>query len=69
MNELFEIEKKVPAQNHGYEFKNMYENEDDNVISLANKVIESVLFDDDGFFAGFRLKNVMTGVYKTLSPL
>lgn len=69
MAELYGFEKKIPSVIHGYEFTEMFDKNDENVISLTNHVIESVLFNDDGFFAGFRLKNMMTGVYKTLSPL
>ena len=62
--------EKIPPVNHGYKFTGMYKkNDEENVISLTNTVIESVLFNDDGYFAGFRMKDIETGVYLTLSPL
>ena len=54
----------IPPAIHGYTFTGMFDpGEDKPPVSLVNHVIESVLFEENGFFAGFRLKNVETAEY------
>ena len=44
---------------HGYEFNDYYV--EDDTYQMINSELESVLFDRDGFWAGFRFMNRVTG--------
>ena len=70
MDIIYDEEAFIPPAIHGYTFTGMFDDDEDKkAVSLVNHVIESVLFEENGFFAGFRLKNVETAEYQIISPL
>lgn len=58
---------RLEPQQHGHIFKNMYNVDDDQ--SMQDKVIVSVLFDDQDLFSGFSLMSTTNGDLTILSPM
>ena len=54
---------------HGHEFEDMFDNYGYDELDLEKVVIDSVLFDKEGNYAGLKLVNVDTWEYKVFSPL
>ena len=69
INQIYDLVGRIPPVIHGHRFTGMFNNDDITEVNLVNMVIESVLFEENNYFAGIRLKNIDTGNYETLSPM